>query len=78
MLALAEAIKRNNSLKLLYLKSSGIWKDKIQMSEKTSFALFEAVAINTSINEFTVDDDQVPLPLKGKSVPEIRQYFRLK
>lgn len=46
------------------------------MTPRTALLLLAAVAINTSITKLHVDEDKVPLELKGKSIPEIRQYFR--
>ena len=37
---------------------------------------YESVAYNNTITEVEIDESDMPLPLRGKSMKEIKQYFR--
>ena len=79
------AIKKNKSLKGLNIP--GLIKGKMRnkkcvfidlyiVSEQTMLNFYESVAFNDTITEVTINESDMPLPLRGKSMKEIKQYFR--
>ena len=37
---------------------------------------YESIAFNDTITKVTINESDMPLPLRGKSMKEIKQYFR--